>query len=408
MNYKISLAALVVAATVSGQAAAGDSADAVNALIALGTITPAGYAGVDGDVNTNTTAWATVADDTAACALGGVLCSGTDITKLEVPDAGFTPAGGLPAVLAAIDPIKDTLINLNLSNNLANPDNVLAGGFAGLDGFVALEKLALNGISADGVFPDMSASTSLNWVNLYDNVGITGMEGKLAGGSAITLIGLNGNTNMTGDMSSTLANIGNPANLTLNDSKVYGTVAVASGDVVALTGTDIIPTGDAGVITASGYDASLVVQAATGVTVTPGEETASIAWVAPAVTGVETGYSVSYTADDGVTLLGTEALGAVTTHTFSNMPAGTYKAVVQSTFAAEGRSAAPALSAAFDVTAAPLVCETGEELNEAGTACVAVEEEEEEEEGTTSSGGGGAAFWLIMLPLMGLLRRKSA
>lgn len=413
MNYKISLAALAVAATVSGQAmaASGDATTTVNALIALGgTITPTGYAGLDNDIaNAGTTVWATVVDDTAACLLDGVLCAGGEITKLEIPNAGWAPTGGLPAVLAELELIKGTLINLNLSNTAAT-DNVLAGGFTGLDALTALEKLALNDTGATGAIPDMTDATSLNWINVSDNSGITGMGAKLAGGSAITLVQAKANPAMVGDMTATLASVNLPlATITLDNSKLYGTVVLAGGHSAALSDSDIIPTGDATAITNSGYDAATVVQPATGATATPGEESATINWLQP-VTGEETGYSVSYSADNGVTLLGTSAVTGLT-HSFSNVPAGTYIAVVQST-GPDSRLATPTLSADFDVTAAvitptPLECTAPQILNEAETACVDPEEEEEEEE-TTSSGGGGAALWLVMLPLMGLLRRKRA
>lgn len=406
MNYKISLAALAVAATVSGQAiaATGDAMNAVNALRALGVPTPSGYTGLDGDV-TNVGVWTSDAtDDANACTFAGVLCDGSnEMTKFEMPNAAWAPTGGMPAVLTALDTVKDTLLTLNLSNTVG-PNNDMSSGMTGLDGFTALQKLAINNSSADGVVPDMSGSTLLNWVNYADNPGITGLDGKLAGGSNITFLVTNNNNDMAGDLGPTLASVStsSSANVTVDDTKLYGEYTFKAGDTASVANSDIIVANDPGTV---GYSAAAVVQPAAGATVTGGEEAATVSWTQP-VAGAETGYNVSYTADNGVTLLGTTAVTGLT-HSFSNVTAGTYKAVVQST-GPNSRMAASVMSADFVVTEAVTppatqTCEDGSVIPATDTCPDPADPEE-----PVSSGGGGAALWLAMLPLMGLFRRKRA
>lgn len=398
MNYKLSLAALAVASVVSGQAMAALTAGENTALAALNpddTWTAVNWnTSIDGTALTNTGAWTAGTDE---CTWRGIICSGGDITHVEIPNSGLN---GMNAALAALTPAAATLQVLNVSNTAA-PANDMSGSMAGLSAFTALTHLAVNNSSADGMVPDMSGATSLNWVNFADNPGITGMGAKLAGGSAITLIGVNNNNDMVGDMTATFAGLARPGTVTVNtnDSKVYGTVAYVAGDTMAVANSDIIVTNDPGTV---GYNAANVVQPASGATVTPGENTAMVSWVAPA-TGAQTGYNVSYSSDNGVTLQGTTAATG-TSHNFTGVDAGTYVAVVQST-GPNGRMAAPVMSAAFTVTdgvtpPTPPTCDEDEVLNTTTNEC--------EPKPPTSSGGGGAAFWLLLTPLMGLLRRKQA
>ena len=406
MNYKISLAALAVASIASGQAMAvgtGALSTGENTILAAlapdATWTTANNwdTSLDSTALTNTADWADGVDE---CTWRGVVCdAGGNITHIEIPNSGLSASMG--DTLAALAPTAGTLVVMNLSTTAA-PANVLAGDMTALPTFTALTHLALNGSSIAGVFPDMTPATTLNWVNIYTNPGLTGLAGKVAGGSAITLLGAQDNANLSGDMTPTLANISSPATITLNDSKLYGSVNWTSGDTMALANSDVVAVG--GTTGDHGYDETAVVQAASGVTVTPGEETATISWVEPTV-GAQTGYNVSYSTDDGATLEGTTAIAAgVATHTFTNVPAApAYQAVVQST-GPDSRMASQALSADFEVTAGitdpvdPVVptCADGETLNETTNEC----------ETTSSGGGGGAALWLVMLPLMGLLRRK--
>ena len=437
MNYKISLAALAVAATVSGQAVAALST-AENAALAALITGPTGVSGgwttsIDGSTAlSNTANWTAGAAD-SECTWRGIVCDGGatgNITHVEIPNTGLTD---MTATLAALAPAAATITVINLSNGAGaghSTPNALPGSMAGLSAFTALTHLAVNNNSAAGVVPDMSASSNLNWVNFADNAGITGMGAKLAGGSAITYLQVNNSSSMTGDLTATFDNITHPVNVTAHNSKVSGTLNWVTGDTVSVQTladgglvSDIVVVG--GTNADHGYDASLVVQPVASVTLnSAGEETATFSWIAPTTTGAETGASVSYTADDGVTLQGTTA-GAANSHTFTGMTAGTYKAVVQST-GPNSRMSAPVLSDSFVVTAAtaPLNCTAPQVPNTAGTACVDpapvtpptcvapqvlnTAQTECVDPTPVSSGGGGAAFWLIMLPLMGLFRRKSA
>lgn len=410
MNYKISLAALAVAATVSGQAAATLST-AENAALAALITGPTGIAAgwtssIDGATSlTQTGAWVAGGAD-SECTWRGIVCDGGttgNITHVEIPNTGLAD---MTAALAALTPAASSLIVLNLSN--ASPaestPNALTGSMAGLSAFTALTHLAINNAGIVGAFPDMTDAVSLNWISVADSAGITSMTGKLAGGTAITHLVANNTENFVGDLSSTLANVSTVAavNVTVDDSKLSGSLVTKTGDTISVANSDVIVTGDV----LGGYVASAVIQPVASVTLnSAGEETATFSWIAPTVTGEETGVNVSYTADDGATLEGTTA-GAATSHTFTGMDAGAYKAVVQST-GPDGRMSAAVLSDSFTVTAAtvtqPLTCELPEVLNEAEDACI-----DPVVEPVASSGGGGAALWLVMLPLMGLFRRKRA
>ena len=434
MNYKHSLAALAVASVVSGQAMAYTAGE-IAALEALAPATGTWVIGnwpaaLDGTDITGT-AWGT-AGDADPCNWHGIACTASEITNFEVPNSSM--AQSMTAILAALDPMKSTLKTLNISSTSVGSDNTGSAAIpAAINGFTSLTHLAVNSSGGDGEISDTSTLTALQVMNVNDN-GYDTFAGQVGGGT-LTTLQMQNNADLAGDLTASLA--ASATTLTIldtSDTKLSGSLPSFSsgaltafradgsqlnGDLIlpaATTGggfsaadwnivaTGIVPDGTAAAYLAdvASYDAAQALRAPSAATAiqNTAKDGLDLTWTAAATGAAATGYTVGHKLATDTAWTETAEAGLSTSVT--GLAAGTYDVRVAAN-TATAQSAFTTASATIEATVVvPPVptCEDGETLNETTNEC--------ETDAVASSGGGGAALWLVMLPLLGLLRRKRA
>lgn len=436
MNYKHSLAALVVASAVSGQALAYTAGEvtAIEALAPDLTWTLANWAtALDGTTALGGTAWnATTNPD--PCDWAGVACTGTDITHIEVPNAAMTES--IADVLAALDPAKTTLVSLNLSNTVGPNNTFATGSMAALSGFTTLTHLALNATGVTGEVPDLAGAAGIEFVNIEENAGVTGFAGALGGASLKELFIKNTATVMiAGDLTSTLAASANSlvildiqnsgimgeipsyaANTALtrfqaNGTGLYGAFMVESSVDTTTTpanwqinGTGVVPDAATETKLGAAYDSATTLNAPSAVTAiqNTAQDGLDLTWTAAATGATATAYNVAYKLSSATAWIESSEAGLV--KAVSGLSAGSYDVRVSSSDGTAARSSYTTASATIDEPTTPgpttKECPDGTTIPVADTC--------PETPAKKSSGGGGAALYLALLPLMGLLRRKRA
>lgn len=453
MKYKHSLAALAVASVITSQAMAytGPEIAALEALApATGTWVIGNWPNALDGTSITGTAWG-VANDADPCNWHGIACTASEITNLEVPNSSM--AQSMTAILTALDPMKGTLKTLNISSTGVGSNNTGSGAIpVAISGFTSLTHLAVNSTGGTGEIADTTALSALLVMNVNDNT-YTSFGGQVGGG-ALTTLQMQNNTDLTGDLTASLAASANTLTiLDTSDTKLSGALpsfsagvltafradgsqlngdlilpaATTSGGFSAadwnMVATGVVPdaTAAAYLTDAASYDAAqalLAPSAATAIQNTA-KDGLDLTWTAAATGATPANYTVGYKLSSAS--VWTESTEAGTSKSVSPLDPGAYDVRVAAN-TATAMSAYTTATATIDAPA-PLSCTAPQVPNTAGTACVDpvvtpptctapqvlnTAQTACVDPTPVSSGGGGAALWLVMLPLMGLFRRKSA
>lgn len=347
-------------------------------------------------------------DEALACdTWAGVLCVNGDITHLEIPFSEMS--GDMPQLMAALSPIKSTLLSLNLVGN-----KNLRGTATGLEELQSLEGLFLDNSGLSGELPDLSGMSNLRYAGLNDNPDLTGIAGGI-GGSSLEVLNLNNNVNLYADLTSILETSKNSLKrLNIANSSVSGQIPDYSANtnlqflVIAGSGVggelnlpnsgqiaaENVDTAGTGVTAGSGTDGLTITPSIAAVTnvsaAADGANAMLVSW--DAVSDAE-GYIVAYSNDDGANWQ-SEMLSDGTTNmtNVSSLAAGTYLVSVTAYLTNDAGvtvESTPTLAANPVVISDAVIDGGGDDADT----------------GTRSSGGGGAAFWLILLPMLGFARR---
>ncbi len=425
LNIKISIVATAVALTLTGAAQAATNASSMQALQSVMSVDIPNefwvndnlWDGVEdyvADINVdgNRTSFTgnpwVAGDEALACdTWAGVLCVNGDITHLEIPFSEMS--GDMPQLMAALSPIKSTLLSLNLVGN-----KNLRGTATGLEELQSLEGLFLDNSGLSGELPDLSGMSNLRYAGLNDNPDLTGIAGGI-GGSSLEVLNLNNNVNLYADLTSILETSKNSLKrLNIANSSVSGQIPDYSANtnlqflVIAGSGVggelnlpnsgqiaaENVDTAGTGVTAGSGTDGLTITPSIAAVTnvsaAADGANAMLVSW--DAVSDAE-GYIVAYSNDDGANWQ-SEMLSDGTTNmtNVSSLAAGTYLVSVTAYLTNDAGvtvESTPTLAANPVVISDAVIDGGGDDADT----------------GTRSSGGGGAAFWLILLPMLGFARR---